>query len=177
VIDLPRAAETPDATLTVADVDAWEEAHGPVPEGAIALLRTGWGARWPDRRAYLGDDTPGDASHLHFPSFGVDAVDRLLERGVVAIGVDTASIDPGVSRDFPVHRMVGAADVPAFENLAHLEALPATGAWVVALPMKIGGGSGGPARVIALLPPVPPDDDEDDDGDDDDDDAPARAPR
>jgi kynurenine formamidase len=71
---------------------------------------------------------------------------------VAAIGVDTASIDYGPSKDFLVHRLAGAADVPGFENVANLEELPATGAWLIALPMKIAGGSGGPLRILGVVP-------------------------
>jgi kynurenine formamidase len=117
------------------------------------LLRTGWGKRWPDRKRYFGDDTPGDTRHLHFPSYGKEAAEILVrDRGVAALGVDTASIDYGPSRDFIVHQVAMQANVPGLENLANLEALPATGAYVAALPMKIAGGSGGPLRIIALLP-------------------------
>ena len=154
VIDVAAAAAAdPDHRLTVAELTAWEARHGRVPAGTIVLLRTGWSARWPDRKRYLGDDTPGDASRLRFPSYGVEAARILVvERKVAALGVDTASIDPGSARDFPVHQVVAEANVPGFENLTGLEALPPTGAWVVALPMKIAGGSGGPLRAIALLP-------------------------
>ncbi|MCA9540448.1 MAG: cyclase family protein [Myxococcales bacterium] len=142
--------------LTRLDVKRWEAKFGAIPAGAVVLLNTGWGPRWPDRKAYLGDDTPGDASKLQFPSFGPEAVEYLVNtRKIAAIGVDTASIDPGDSKDFPVHRLVGAANVPALENVAHLDALPPVGAIVMALPMKIGGGSGGPARIVAFLPPKP----------------------
>jgi len=153
VIDVSaKAAADPDYRLTVADVRAFEGRHGPVPAGAILLLRTGWSARWPDRKRYLGDDTPGDASRLHFPSFGREAAELLVrERKVGALGVDTASIDYGPSADFAVHQVAAAANVPGLENLARLDRLPETGAWIVALPMKITGGSGGPLRVIALL--------------------------
>ena len=154
VIDVASAAAAdPDHRLTLDEVKAWEAAHGRIPDGAIVLLRTGWSARWPDKLRYLGDDTPGDASRLHFPSYGKEAARWLVdERKVAAIGVDTASIDHGPAKDFPVHQVVAAANVPGLENLAGLEALPATGAWVIALPMKIGGGSGGPLRAIALVP-------------------------
>jgi len=148
-----QAAADPDYRLTVADVEAFEAAHGPIPAGAIVLLRTGWSSRWPDARAYLGDDTPGDASRLSFPSYGEDAVRLLVEvRQVGALGADVASTDYGRSQDFPVHQIAAAAGVPGLENLTGLEALPATGATVIALPMKIAGGSGGPARVVALIP-------------------------
>ena len=116
-------------------------------------VRAGYAGRWPDRLRYLGDDTPGDASKLRFPSFGEDAVRWLVaERGVRAIGVDTASIDPGSSKDFPVHRVAGAANVVGLENLTNLDRVPARGAWIVALPMKIAGGSGAPVRVVAFVP-------------------------
>ncbi|MGE5278715.1 MAG: cyclase family protein [Acidobacteriota bacterium] len=148
-----QAAANSDYRLTESDVTAWEAAHGRIPEGSIAMLRTGWGARWPDRKRYLGDDTPADASHLHFPSYGEGAARLLIrERHVAAIGVDTASIDYGPSTDFLVHRLAGAADVPGFENVANLEELPAEGAWLIAMPMKIAGGSGGPLRIVGVVP-------------------------
>jgi kynurenine formamidase len=154
VIDVSSKAEAdPDYRLTADDVRAWEKKHGNVPARAIVLLRTGWGRRWPDRKRYFGDDTPGDASKLRFPSYGKDAAEYLIRtRSAVALGVDTASIDHGPSKDFPVHRVAGEANVTGLENLARLEDVPETGAWVVALPMKIAGGSGGPLRVVALVP-------------------------
>jgi kynurenine formamidase len=154
VVDISsKAAADADYRLSADDVRAWETAHGTIAPGTIVLLRTGWGNRWPDRKRYLGDDTPGDASHLHFPSYGKEAADLLVrERKVGALGVDTASIDHGASKDFIVHQVAMAAQVPGLENLAHLEDVPLTGAWVIALPMKIAGGSGGPLRIVALVP-------------------------
>ncbi len=157
VIDISeKAAKDPDYALGVDDVVAFEAKHGKIAAGTAVLLRTGWSKRWPDKRLYLGDDTPGDASNLHFPSYGLEAAKFLIrERGVSMIGVDTASIDPGTSQDFPVHRLAAASNVVGIENLANLDALPATGATVIALPMKIAGGSGGPTRVVALVPRSP----------------------
>jgi kynurenine formamidase len=154
VVDVSaKAAADPDYRLTVDDVKAWEKSHGTIAPGTIVLLRTGWSKRWPDKKAYLGDDTPGDASKLHFPSYGAEAARYLVaERKVGAIGVDTASIDYGASKDFQVHRIASAANVPGLENVTALDAVPATGAWVVALPMKIAGGSGGPLRIVAIVP-------------------------
>ena len=154
VIDVSEdAAADRDYRLRADDVLAFERTYGKIQPGALVLLRTGWSRRWPERKAYLGDDTPGDASRLHFPSYG-EAATRLLveQREVGMLGVDTASIDYGPSREFIVHRIAAARNVPALENLMNLERLPAYGALVVALPMKIEGGSGGPVRVIALLP-------------------------
>jgi kynurenine formamidase len=154
VIDLSsRAAADPDYRATRADLEAFEATHGRIPAGSMALLRFDWSRRWPDRKAYLGDDRPGDASNLHFPSFGEEAARFLIEeRGVTLLGLDTASIDHGPSTDFPVHQVAGRHDVPALENLTNLDDLPPTGALVMALPMKIAGGSGGPVRVLALVP-------------------------
>ena len=154
VIDVSaKAAANPDYRLTAEDVRAWETKNGAIPQGAIVLLRTGWGKRWPDRKRYLGDDKPGDASNLHFPSYGAEAARYLVEqRKVGALGVDTASIDHGPSKDFIVHQIASGANVPGLENVANLEEVPETGAWIIALPMKIAGGSGGPVRVVALVP-------------------------
>ena len=154
VIDVTaRATADRDYRATADDVAQFEKAHGRIARGTIVLLRTGWSRHWPNAKAYLGDDTPRDASKLSFPSYGVEAARLLVEdRGVAALGIDAASIDYGRSTDFQVHRIAAARNVPGFENLANLDRLPPRGALVVALPMKIEGGSGGPLRAIALIP-------------------------
>ena len=153
VIDVTaQATGSRDYRLSAADVSRFEQQHGRIAAGAIVLLRTGWSRHWPNASAYLGDDTPGDASKLSFPGYGAEAATLLVdERRVAALGIDTASIDYGRSTDFPVPRRAAAANVPGFENLTNLDALPATGALVIALPMKIEGGSGGPLRAVALV--------------------------
>jgi len=153
VVDISaKTAANADYRLTADDVRAWEKQNGTIAPGTIFLLRTGWGSRYPDRKAYFGDDTPGATDKLHFPSFGEDSAKLLVnERHVAAIGLDTPSIDYGPSTNFIVHQIAMGANVPGFENLANLDQLPARGATVVALPMKIKGGSGGPLRVIALV--------------------------
>jgi kynurenine formamidase len=154
VIDISsKTAADPDYRLSASDVADWERAHGRIEPGTIVLLRTGWGARYGNRKAYFGDDTPGATDKLHFPSFGADAARVLVDdRRAGAIGLDTASIDYGQSKDFIVHQIASAANVPGLENVANLDKLPPRGAYVIALPMKIGGGSGGPLRIVALLP-------------------------
>jgi kynurenine formamidase len=153
VIDVTAQANADrDYRLTADDVAQYEKRHGRIAAGAIVLLRTGWSRHWPNAKAYMGDDTPGDASRLSFPSFGLDAAKLLVEeRGAGALGIDTASIDYGRSTDFTVHRLAAARNVPGLENLTNLDQLPPTGAIVVALPMKIEGGSGGPLRAVALV--------------------------
>lgn len=139
--------------MTRADVLAFEKHAGPIRPGTIVLMQTGWSRFWPNRKDYFGDASPEDASKLEFPSYGVDAARLLVEeRKVAMLGVDTASIDYGRSQDFDVHRIAAASDVGGLENLTNLDQLPETGFIVIALPMKIAGGSGGPVRVIALVP-------------------------
>jgi kynurenine formamidase len=154
VIDVSAKARTnADYRLTAEDVRQFERAHGTIKPGSIVLLRTDWSKRWPNKKAYLGDDTPGQTTKLHFPSFGVEAAKLLVEvRKAGAIGLDTPSIDYGPSTDFMVHRIAGAANVPGLENLTNLDQLPPTGAIVIALPMKIERGSGGPLRAVAIVP-------------------------
>jgi D-alanyl-D-alanine dipeptidase/kynurenine formamidase len=156
VIDVtPKAAADSDYRLTVDDVTSWEKTNGTIPAGTAVILRTGWSDRWPDRKRTFGDDTPGRTDHLHFPAYGKDAAALLVEsRKVAVLGLDTPSLDHGPSTDFPAHRIAAAANVPGLENLTGLAALPPTGAWLIALPMKIAGGSGGPLRAIALVPPA-----------------------
>lgn len=154
VVDVSAgAAEDPDYLVSAADIEEWEAEHGTVPPGAAALFRTGWASRWPDALAYLGDDTPGDATNLHFPGFGEDAMRLLVERQVGLVGIDTASIDYGPSRDFIAHQVGAAAGIPNLENVGDLSGVPPTGFLLVALPMKIERGTGGPVRIVALVPP------------------------
>jgi kynurenine formamidase len=155
VIDVRHQADSSaDYRVRPADITAWESAHGAIPPGAIVVIRTGWGSRWPDRARYLGTTKTGAAAvpELHFPGLGPDAAEELLRRKVNAVGIDTPSIDYGQSSTFDVHQRLFAANTPAFENVANVEQLPATGAYVIALPVKIKGGSGGPLRIVALLP-------------------------
>lgn len=152
VIDVAgKAAADRDYRLTAGDVREFEAKHGRIEAGVRVLVRTGWSKRWPDAAAYLGHAT--DATKLHFPAYGAEAARLLVEeRKVALLGIDTASIDYGPAADFPVHRIAAAADVPGLENVTGLERLPPRGAILVALPMKIAGGSGGPTRVVALVP-------------------------
>ena len=155
VIDVSdQAAVDRDYQVSVEDFKAWETLHGQLPDGIIVLLRTGFGKFWPDRESYMGTDASGaDAVPLlHFPGLHPDAARWLVEhRNIHAIGLDTPSIDYGQSADFQSHRVLFAKNIPAFENVAQLERLPVTGFHVIALPMKIKGGSGGPLRIVAVV--------------------------
>jgi kynurenine formamidase len=153
VIDISDQAERdPDALLEPEAIEAFEKEHGPIAPGTIVLVRTGWSTRWPNRKAYLGDNRLGKADKLHFPGISEAGAKALVLRRIAAVGIDTASLDNGPSRDFLAHRALAAADVPGFENVARLDMVPSTGALIVALPMKIATGTGAPLRIVAIVP-------------------------
>lgn len=144
-----KTASNGDYAMTVEDIGAWEKKNGRIPDGAIVLIQTGYGKFWPDRAKYMGLE--GEVKH--FPSLGPDAARWLIEnRRISAAGIDTASIDVGVSTTFETHVTLMTHDVPAFENVANMDKLPVKGFQIIALPMKIKGGSGGPLRIVAFLP-------------------------
>jgi len=156
VIDVAKScARDPNYQVRVDDFIAWERKHGRRLDNMIVLLNTGWSRRWPDRAKYLGtaERGPQAVAKLRFPGLHPVAARWLAhERKIKAVGIDTASIDYGRSTHFESHVTLFEKNVPAIENVANLDRLPAAGAIVIALPMKIGGGSGGPTRVVALAP-------------------------
>ncbi|HYH89935.1 MAG TPA: cyclase family protein [Solirubrobacteraceae bacterium] len=155
VVDVSRRALADrDYQVSVADLTAHERRYGRIGRGAIVLLRTGYERFWPDRERYMGTAELGEQAvpKLHFPGLHPDAARRLVRRDISAVGLDTASIDYGQSKLFESHRVLGAAGVPVFENVANLSRLPRRNFVVIALPMKIKGGSGGPLRVMAIAP-------------------------
>jgi kynurenine formamidase len=155
VIDVQKQCETNrDYQITREDLQAWEKKNGTIESGAIVLLRTGYGRRWPDRQSYMGTDErgAGAVAKLHFPGLHPEAARWLtLSRQIKAVGLDTPSIDYGQSTLFESHRILFEKNIPAFENLANLDQLPLKDFLLIALPMKIKGGSGGPLRVIAIV--------------------------
>ena len=151
----PMAATNRDYLVTVDDFKQWEAANGKMPEWCIILLQTGFGKYWPDKKQYLGTDQKGpDAvKDLHFPGLDPAAAKWLVEnRKFKAIGLDTASIDYGQSTDFGSHVELMTHNIPALENVADLDRLPVKGFQIIALPMKIKGGSGAPLRIVAFVP-------------------------
>jgi kynurenine formamidase len=155
LIDVTKQSDANhDYLVSVADFTNWEQQNGTLPQGAIVLLRTGFAKYWPDRVKYMGTDERGEAAvaKLHFPGLSPEAAKWLVaNRSIKAIGLDTPSIDYGQSQTFDTHQILYAKNIPAFENVADMSALPAKGFWIIAMPMKIGGGSGGPLRIAAIL--------------------------
>jgi kynurenine formamidase len=147
-----KVRQNRDYQLTAADLQAWEQSMGRIPPGAIILVHTGWGQYWGNPTQYLGTSNLSDASGLHFPGIARDAAEWLVrERQPDMVGIDTPSLDHGPSRDFIAHQILNGANIAGLENVANLEQLPASGFFILALPMKIARGSGAPARIVALL--------------------------
>lgn len=155
LIDVTRqCAANADYLVSISDIQNWEKRYGRIPAGSIVLLRTGFGKYYPDRKKYLGTDERGAGAvpKLHFPGLDPKAATWLTQnRAIKAIGLDTASIDFGQSTLFESHRILFDKNIPAFENVANLDQLPLKGFSIIALPMKIKGGSGGPLRIVATL--------------------------
>jgi kynurenine formamidase len=154
VVDIREKCKTnPDYELSVADLKSWEAANGRMDHGVILVVRTGWGQFWPDKKRYLGTDKPGDVDNLHFPGISPDAAKYLVENcQIKGVAIDTPSLDFGQSKKFETHRILTAENIYGIENLANAGKLPIRGAALIALPMKIKGGTGGPVRVMAILP-------------------------
>lgn len=149
-----RCLQNPDYQIQIDDFIKWEEKFGTIPPDSIVFLKTGFGRYWPDRVRYMGTDERGPEAveKLHFPGLHPDAARWLVaERKMKAVGLDTPGVDYGQSTLFETHVALFEKNVPALENLANLDELPAKNFTVIALPMKIKGGSGGPTRVIAII--------------------------
>jgi kynurenine formamidase len=155
VIDVTaKVASNKNYLITVDDVEEWEKKYGKIPDDAIVLFRTGFGKYYPDPVNYLGTGEKGEAgiAKLHFPGIDPALSEWLVKnRKIKAVGLDTASVDYGQSKDFKTHQILYAANIIGFENVANLDQLPETGAYVFAMPMKIKGGSGAPLRIIAWV--------------------------
>ncbi len=148
-----HALKDPDYLISINDFENWETRYGKIPMKSIVLLQTGYGKFYPDAKKYLGTANRGQEAvkELHFPGLSPEAAIWLIEnRNIKAVGLDTASIDRGQSADFATHVALMSQNIPAFENVANLDQLPAKGFQIIALPMKIKGGSGGPLRIIAI---------------------------
>ena len=150
-----RALKNPNYLISIEDFTNWEEKENTkIPNGSIVLLQTGHSQYYPDKITYLGTDQRGEnaVKLLHFPGLSPEAAEWLVSnRNIHAIGIDTPSIDYGQSQYFKSHIILLSKNIPAFENLTNLDKLPANHFKVIALPMKIKGGSGAPLRIIAIL--------------------------
>lgn len=154
VIDVADSAQkNADYQVSIADIENWEKKNGKLADDIIILFRTGYGTLYPDAKKYLGTDERGAeaVAKLHFPGIHPEAAMWLVKnRKIKAVGLDVASVDYGQTKDFKSHQVLYEQNIPGFENVANLDKLPVKGAFVIALPMKIKGGSGGPLRIVAI---------------------------
>ncbi len=155
VVDVKaKVTENRDHQITTDDFTDWEKKHGRIPDHTIVLVNTGFAKYYPDKKTYTGTTLTGaeGVANLHFPGLHPDAAKWLAEeRKIKAFGLDTPSIDYGQSTEFMTHRVLFANNLTAYENLANLDQLPPDGFFIIALPMKIRGGSGAPLRIVAFL--------------------------
>jgi kynurenine formamidase len=155
VVDISSKVESDrDYEIKAEDFVEWEKKNGRIEDGSIVLLKTGLGKHWPDRKEYLGTDERGAeaVAKLHFPGLHKSGAEWLVrERKIKAVGIESASIDYGQSTHFETHVYLGENNIPIIENVANIDSVPVKGFTILALPMKIKGGSGGPARVVALI--------------------------
>jgi len=149
VIDIRgKASSNPDAQVTPEDIKAWESEYGPLPEGAIVAMNSGWDERVTDSARFRNADDDGT---MHFPGFHVEAAEYMMgEKDVVGIMSDTLSLDYGPSPDFAFHFKWLPSNRWGIEAVANLSELPVSGATVVVGGPKIRRATGGPSRIVAF---------------------------
>ncbi|ESO85184.1 hypothetical protein LOTGIDRAFT_167971 [Lottia gigantea] len=149
-----KASSNPDYRVQIEDITQWESDHGQIPAGSIVLMKSGWTVRYAEKKDYFNSQEPSNPDTFHFPSFHEDAVEWLIKhRDISIVGVDTASVDYGQSKTFPVHQMLGKYNIPGLENVAFLEKIPENGATIFVGIIKLHDGSGGPVRLLATFDP------------------------
>jgi kynurenine formamidase len=155
VIDVvAEVAANADFVLTPQGLQEWEQTNGRIPDGAWVILRTGWGSRSNDAEAFFNAGPDGSP---HYPGFGKDSAQFLTtERNILGVGTEAvgtdAAVGAGADPPFPNHSIMHGAGKFGLTQLANVDQLPATGAVIIAAPLKIEDGSGSPVRVIALVP-------------------------
>ena len=150
VIDASASAKSnPDYEISVEDIARWEQTNGQIPLGAVVMARTGWGSRWTSAKGYRNADGKGV---MHFPGYSEDAARFLAEgRNALGLGIDTANLDRGLSKQFTVDQYTLRHGLYALTNVANLDRMPANGAVAMVAPMKVTGGAAAPVRILALV--------------------------
>ena len=153
VLDVRTSAkESSDYLVGVDTIKSFESKHGQIPPQAFVVAWTGWMEKWSNPAAYVGK---GPDQKLHFPGFSPEVTKLLVsERKIRGLGIDTLSIDRGISSDFASHKILLGANRIALENLTGLDLLPPVGSMIVVSPLRIDRGTGSPARIFAFVPKV-----------------------
>jgi kynurenine formamidase len=147
-----EATDNPDFLLEIEHIKAWENDHGPLPQGGWLLYRTGWDARAHSQELFLNADENGP----HTPGMSPACAEWLATTApVIGMGVETVGSDAGAAASFepmfPCHSFMHGAGKYGLTQLCNLDKLPPTGALVVAGPLRIANGSGSPVRALALV--------------------------
>jgi len=159
VIDLREKCKNPNYRITINDVKNWEKLHHTTINNMIVLINTGYHHYYPKKsEKYFGTGegtktlTEGEVSHneINFPSISQELGQWLAtERKIKSLGLDVPSTDTN-KNGHPVHIALANANIPTFENIANLDIITGKqNLFVLALPMKIKDGSGGPLRIVA----------------------------
>lgn len=155
VIDRSAAvAKSPDASLSVADIQEWEKHHGKIPANSFVALRTDWSKRWPSQAKFENLDKHNQA---HYPGWDLAALKFIYEeRHVTANGHETFDTDTAVKQE---NGLVGEYYVLSHghyqvELLDNLDLVPATGAFIFISVPKAEKAPGFPVRAFAVVPDV-----------------------
>ena len=153
-----KVAHNVDYHVTVADLKAWQNAHGPLPKESAVLLWTGCDRFWGPE---IGRTIPtyyncGSADgRFRQPGFSLRAVKWLIEQGVLgargALGTDTFGPDPGDDPNFLETSLTLHRHRFTLENLTNLDAMPTSGAWIVIGGPRNRRGSGAPSTIFGLM--------------------------
>ncbi len=147
VIDVSAKADA-DYELSVDDILVYEKTYGLIPKGSVVIAYTGWSRFWLDAKAYRNQDAMGQ---MHFPAISSNAAEVLLKRDIAGIAIDTLSPDC-LDPNYSVHKLILGNGKYIIENIGDCSSLPAKGAYLIALPLKIHNGTESPLRLAALVP-------------------------
>jgi kynurenine formamidase len=150
VLDMTAKEDGDPVTAAEAEAELARIGHEPAP-GDIVLVRTG-------RDAFYGEPD----YIARGPGVTAEATRWLFERGVRVMGIDAWGWDAPLhlqaaearERDAPgVFWAAHQCDLPycQIERLVNLGELPPTGFTVSCFPLRVVGGSAGPARVVGMV--------------------------
>ena len=138
----------PDYAISVDDLEKYEREFGSVPENALVIGHTGWNQFWSNPTAYRNVDSQGQ---MHFPAFSSSLAQKLLQRNIAGIAIDTLSPDC-LDQTFPVHQLILGANKYIIENVADCSKMPPQGGYAIALPLRADKATESPIRLIGLIP-------------------------
>ena len=138
--------------VTRAHVQRFEKANRPVRFGDVVLFRSDYSDTYykpfPAGNRYIADIL--DLKSPGYPDPDPDCMEFLGERGVKALGTDSASMGPLPDLAEPTHYAGLKYGMIWTESATNLKALPPTGAFYCLLGPKFEGGPYGEARAFSI---------------------------